>query len=181
MNKAIFISTGAIGLTMVATAFTNSGLDKGERVSPFHPKHVAGALKGTDSCFPCTYQNRPQVQAWVTNGDQKTIMAFAKTLDDAMGKYTKNEFKGMVVILATKDQGKMIEEHAPAINKMFKHVSVSYLTADNEAVKNYKINTGAKNTVFVYKNWEVKDKFVDLSADEKGLTALNTAIGSVVK
>ena len=181
MNKTIFISGAVVGLSMIASAFVNSGLEKGERVSPFHPKHVAGALKGTDTCFPCTYQNRPQVQAWVTNGDPKAIMAFAKTIDTAMDKYSSKEFKGMVVILATKEQGKMIEEHAPAMSKELKHVSISYLTVDNEAVKNYKINTSAKNTVFVYKNWEVKDKFVDLSADEKGLNALNAAISTIVK
>jgi hypothetical protein len=181
MNKAILISGVAVGLSMVATAFTSSGLEKGEMVSPFHPKHVAGALKGTDSCFPCTYQNRPQVQAWVTNGDKNSIMAFAKTLDNAMDKYASKEFKGMVVILATKEQGKMIEEHAPMISKDLKHVSISYLTADNEAIQNYKINTGAKNTVFVYKNWKVQDKFVDLSADAKGLGELNAAIGNIVK
>ena len=181
MNKAILISGAFVGMSMIATAFTSSGLEKGEMVSPFHPKHVAGALKGTDSCFPCTYQNRPQVQAWVTNGDQKTIMAFAKTLDTAMDKFSSKEFKGMVVILTTKEKAKSLEESAPALNKEFKHVSISYLTADNEAVKNYKINTGAKNTVFVYKNWEVKDKFVDLSADEKGINSLNAAIGTIVK
>jgi hypothetical protein len=181
MNKAILISGALVATSMIATAFVNSGLNKGEMVVPFHPKHVAGALKGTDTCFPCTYQNRPQVQAWVTNGDQKSIMAFAKTLDSAMDKYSNKEFKGMVVILATKEQGRKIEEAAPMMNKELKHVSVSYLTADNEAVKNYKINTGAKNTVFVYKNWEVKDKFVDLTADEKGISALNAAIGNIVK
>ena len=181
MNKAILISGAFVGMSMIATAFTSSGLEKGEKVSPFHPKHIAGALKGTDTCFPCTYQNRPQVQAWVTNGDQKSIMAFAKTLDNAMDKYSSKEFKGMVVIFTTKDKTKALEAEAPTLNKEFRHVSISYLTADNEAVKNYKINTGAKNTVFVYKNWEVKDKFVDLSADEKGISALNAAIGSIVK
>ena len=168
-------------MAVIASAFVNSGLDKGERVVPFHPKHVAGALKGSDACFPCTYQNRPQVQAWVTNGDQKSIMAFAKTLDAAMGKYSNKEFKAMVVIVAPKDSAKMIEASAPMMSKELKNVSISYLSPDNSAVKNYKINTGAKNTVFVYKNWEVKDKFVDLTNDEKGLASLNAAIGTIVK
>jgi hypothetical protein len=181
MNKGLLVSGALVAMSMVATAFVNSGLEKGESVSPFHPKHVAGALKGTDTCFPCTYQNRPQVQAWVTNNDQKSIMALAKTLDAAMGKYSNKEFKAMVVIVAPKDAGKMIEEHAPAMSKDLKHVSISYLSPDNPAVKNYKINTGAKNTVFVYKNWKVVDKFVDLGVDEKGLNSLNTAIGNVVK
>lgn len=166
---------------MIATAFTNSGLEKGESVVPFHPKHVAGALKGTDSCFPCTYQNRPQVQAWVTNGDNKSIMAFAKTIDSAMSKFSNKEFKGMVVILTSKDKARSIEESIPAMSKDLKNVCISYVTADNSAIKNYKINTGAKNTVFVYKNWQVKDKFVDLTADEKGISALNGAIATVVK
>ncbi len=181
MNKALLISGALVGMSMVATAFVNSGLNKGERVVPFHPKHVAGALKGTDTCFPCTYQNRPQVQAWVTNGDQKSVAAFAKTLDDAMGKYANKDFKAMVVILTTKEGGKSIEQMAPGFNKEYKHVSISYLTPENEAVKDYKINTSAKNTVFVYKNWQVQDKFVDLGTDAKSITALNGAIGNVVK
>ena len=181
MNKGLVLSGVFVGMAMIASAFTNSGLEKGERVSPFHPKHVAGALKGTDSCFPCTYQNRPQVQAWVTNGDQKSIMAFAKTLDTAMGKFSNKEFKAMVVIVAPDSAGKQIEAAAPMMAKAYKHVSISYLSPSNEAVKNYKINTGAKNTVFVYKNWEVMDKFVDLTADEKGLNSLNAAINTLVK
>lgn len=181
MNKGLLISGALVGMSMIASAFVNSGLDKGERVSPFHPKHVAGALKGTDTCFPCTYQNRPQVQAWVTNGDKESIHAFAKTLDEAMGKYANKDFKAMVVILATKEQGKTIEQMAPAFSKELKNVSISYLTADNDAVKNYKINTAAKNTVFVYKNWTVQEKFVDLGTDAKSISALNNAISGIVK
>ncbi len=181
MNKGILMSGAFVGMAVIASAFVNSGLEKGERVSPFHPKHVAGALKGTDTCFPCTYQNRPQVQAWVTNGDQKSIMALAKTLDAAMSKYSSKEFKAMVVIVAPKDSAKMIEASAPMMSKELKNVSISYLSPDNSAIKNYKINTSAKNTVFVYKNWEVKDKFVDLGSDEKGQNALAAAIGNLTK
>ena len=181
MNKGILMSGAFVGMAVIASAFVNSGLEKGERVSPFHPKHVAGALKGSDACFPCTYQNRPQVQAWVTNGDQKSIMALAKTLDAAMSKYSDKEFKAMVVIVAPKDSAKMIESTAPMMSKELKNVSISYISPDNAAVKNYKINTSAKNTVFVYKNWKVIDKFVDLGSDEKGQGSLNAAIGTVVK
>jgi len=87
MKKGLMISGVALGVASMAMAFVESGLNVGENVSPFHPKHVAGALKGTDQCFPCTYQNRPQVQAWVTNGDKATIHAMAGALDKAMAKY----------------------------------------------------------------------------------------------
>jgi hypothetical protein len=181
MKKALLVSGVVFGAAAMAMAFVNSGLEKGEMVSPYHPKHVAGALKGTDSCFPCTYKNRPQVQAWVTNGDQKAIMAFAKNLDSAMGKYSNKEFKAMVVIVAPKSAQKMIEENAPMMQKAFKNVSISYLSPDDEAVKAYKVNLKAKNTVFAYKNWKVEDKMVDVAADEKGIAALNGAIEALVK
>lgn len=180
MNKGLILGASVMAAA-VASAFVTSGLNKGERVSPFHPKHVAGALKGTDTCFPCTYQNRPQIQAWVTDGDQKAIKAFAATLDKAMGKYSDKEFKAMVVIVAPSDMHKNIESAAPAMNKEFKHVSISYLTPDNPAVKAYKINTGAKNTVLAYKNWVVADKLVDVKADEAGLASIAKAADAIVK
>lgn len=181
MKKGLIISGVVLGAASMAMAFVNSGLAVGESVSPFHPKHVAGALKGTDSCFPCTYQNRPQVQAWVTNGDHASVHAFAKTLDEAMAKYGNKEFKAMVVIVAPKSAAAEIEKAAPMLQKSFKHVSISYLTPDNAAVKAYKINTAAKNTVFAYKNWKVENKMVDVSADAKGQASISAAIDTLVK
>jgi hypothetical protein len=181
MKKAIMVSGVVFGAAAMAMAFVNSGLEKGEMVSPFHPKHVAGALKGTDSCFPCTYKNRPQVQAWVTNGDQATIVGMAKALDGAMAKYGKQEFKAMVVIVAPKSAHSMIEKNAGAMQGMFKNVSISYLSPDDAAVKAYKVNLKAKNTVFAYKNWKVENKMVDVAADEKGLASVAAAIETLVK
>ncbi|HLP00022.1 MAG TPA: hypothetical protein VK171_15610 [Fimbriimonas sp.] len=180
MNKGLILG-GAVMAAAVASAFVTSGLNKGERVSPFHPKHVAGALKGTDTCFPCTYQNRPQVQAWVTDGDHKSVHAFAATLDKAMSKYANKEFKAMVVIVAPEAQSKTIEAAAPQLNKEFKHVSISYLSPSNPAVKAYKINTAAKNTIVSYKNWVVADKLVDVKADEAGLASLAKIADAIVK
>ena len=181
MKKGLMISGVALGVASMAMAFVNSGLNVGENVSPFHPKHVAGALKGTDQCFPCTYQNRPQVQAWVTNGDKATIQAMAGALDKAMAKYAGKEFKAMVVIVAPKGNASEIEKAAPMMQKMWKNVSVAYVTPDNPAVSAYKINLKAANTVFAYKNWKVAEKFVDVKADEKGLAAVGAAIESLVK
>jgi hypothetical protein len=181
MNKGLSLSAVALGLTAFAMATMNSGLDKGERVTPFHPQHIAGALKGTDECFPCTYQNRPQVQAWVTNGDKATIVGLAKALDGEMAKYTNKEFKAMVVIVAPTAQHAEIEKNSKTMQSMFKNVSISYLAPENAAVKKYKINLKAANTVFAYKNWTVMDKMVDVKADEAGLKSVSAAIDSLVK
>jgi hypothetical protein len=40
---------------IAASAFVggpNSGLNVGEMVTPFHPQHVTGPHKGTDTCPP---------------------------------------------------------------------------------------------------------------------------------
>src|SRR6476469_9661761 len=78
-----------------------SGLNLGERVSPFHPKHIAGPLAGTSNCFPCTFQNRPQVQVWINGDNGKNALAFAGTLSKAMKAYQGKEFKGLVVFATT--------------------------------------------------------------------------------
>ncbi len=181
MKNGLLITGVVLGAASMAMAFVNSGLNVGENVSPFHPKHVSGALKGTDQCFPCTYQNRPQVQAWVTNGDQKTIQAMAGALDKAMAKYGNKEFKAMVVIVAPKAAAAEIEKAAPMMQKAWKNVSVAYVTPDDASVKAYKINLKAANTVFAYKNWKVAQKFVDVKADEKGLAEVGAAIEALVK
>jgi hypothetical protein len=42
-----------IGAAIAACAFAPvSGLNVGEMVTPFHPQHVTGPLKGTDACPP---------------------------------------------------------------------------------------------------------------------------------
>lgn len=49
-------------------------------------------------------------------------------------------------------------------------VGVAVINKDHEAVTSYKINF-VKNTVFVYKNWKVTHKMVNLKADASGLAA----------
>ena len=63
-----------VGATAVAAfAFgANSGISVGENVTPFHPNHISGPLANSTNCFPCTFQNRPQVQVWVNGDDLKT-------------------------------------------------------------------------------------------------------------
>ena len=47
MMKAI------LGAAFLGIAFApTSGLNVGEYVTPFHPKHVTGPHKGTDACPP---------------------------------------------------------------------------------------------------------------------------------
>ena len=71
-----------------------------------------------------------------------------------------------------------------AAKKKLDHVALTYVSGpEDEAVKAYRINTGAKvkNTVLVYKNRMVSSKFINLVADKSGLESLDKAIHSVVQ
>lgn len=48
MTKAL-LGAAFLGLTFAAPT---SGLNVGDMVTPFHPKHVSGPHKGTDACPP---------------------------------------------------------------------------------------------------------------------------------
>lgn len=180
------ITLGAAALVAAfALAGNKSGLDKGESVTPFHPKHFAGPLANTSKCFPCTFQSRPQVQVWV-NGDSMTnVEKIAGALDAAMAKYTKQEFKALIVFVADASKvdasTKMLAKEMSGKN--LKNVSMAVIANNDEAVKNYKINLSGdvKNTVFVYKDWKVQNKMVNLDAGKDGTKNLLSAIESVLK
>ena len=164
-------------------AALKSGLGSGEKVTPFHPKHVVGALADTEKCFPCTFQNRPQAQIWV-NGDSMTnVVALAKALNGAQETYKANEFKALVVFLVpTAEQGKWTTKLKEAAKKEgLTNVSMALLDPADKAVAKYKINTSAevKNTVVFYRNWEVTSNWVNVKADAAGLKGVARALNQV--
>lgn len=176
------VATAAFAIPAFAGALS-SGLNTGQSVSPFHPKHISGPLKDTTECFPCTFQNRPQVQAWVNGDDAKNVLPIAKSLSTAMKTYKGKEFKALVVFLTTPENAAKTEAAVRVAAKTpgTEGVGMAVLRTDDEAVSNYKVNiaAGVKNTIFVYKNWKVADKFVNLKADASGLKTLNTSIAKI--
>lgn len=187
MNRSYLLG-GLATFAAASAAFAaplSSGLQPGQSVTPFHPKHLAGPLAGTTNCFPCTFQNRPQVQVWVNGDDSKNVAALAGTLSKAMKTYKGSEFKALVVVLTDSAHQKQTEAMVTKASKMpeLAGVGMAVLDKTNEAVEAYRINTSAdvKNTVFAYKNWKVADTFVNLKADGGGLAKLNTAIGQIAR
>lgn len=185
MKKSFWV--GIVAAALAVTAFaggSSSGLKPGESVTPFHPKHLAGPLAGTTNCFPCTFQNRPQVQIWVNGDSPENVAKLAKALDDAMGKYQGKEFKALVVILTDGNDSKAADMVKGLVkDKGLNRVGIALGDKNAEFVKDYKINIGKeiKNTVITYKNWTVAKNIVNLSTDATGLGALHAAIAEVVK
>jgi len=184
MKKTILAGLALAVLAVPALAALTSGLKPGGQITPFHPKHISGPLAGTDKCFPCTYQQRPQVQVWVNGDDMKNVALIAKNLDDQMAAHKGKEFKAMVVLLADGNEAQLTEKSKKIVEKhSLKHVAIAVLPKTHEAVKAYEINTSGdiKNTVLAYKAWKVHANMVNLKADEKGLVAVNDAIVSLAK
>lgn len=185
MKKTLLLTLASVALAASAFAAVASGLKPGNQISPFHPKHVSGPLAGTDKCFPCTYQSRPQLMVFVNGDDAANVQAIAKALDGAMGKYEGKEFKAMIVLLTngTNDAAVKTAAETAAKNGKLNRVAMAVLPITHEAVKAYQINTGkdVRNTVIAYEGWKVTHNMVNLKADEKGTAALNAAISELVK
>jgi len=174
------ILTSLVALVMAAPAFAgaDSGLKPGDSVTPFHPKHISGPLAGSDKCFPCTFQARPQVQVWVNGDDEANVQAIIKDLQANIDEHKSADFKAMVVVMVDDVNMKM---EACETCMECKDVAVAVISKSDPAVKAYKINTDAsvKNTVMVYKNWKVSETFVNFKADEAGCATLCKAIATV--
>ena len=181
MKKAIFggIAVAALAVPAFALFSANSGLKPGESVSPFHPKHLSGPLAGTDKCFPCTFQARPQVQVWVNGDDAKNVDAITTFLQKQIESNKSKEFKALVVVLG--DEKSAAPYVAWAKSTKSKDVAIALLPKSDEALKNYKINTAAdvKNTVLVYKDWKVSSNMTNLKATDLG--KLNAEIAKIAK
>ena len=184
MKRTIVFFGTAIAALALAKGL-GSGLSKGESVSPFHPNHFSGPLANTTNCFPCTFQNRPQVQVWVNGDDSKNVARIAKRLGAAMKANGKAEFKALIVFVAdgAKAEAAKAEGLALAKREGLDGIGMATISPTNESVKAYKINTApeVKNTVIVYKDWKVRNTMVNLDADASGLKALDRAIAGVVK
>ena len=167
-------------------ATLNSGVSKGEMLPAFHPTHVAGPDKNTDTCPVCKYGMNPAVQVWVNSDDAGNVTEIVKTLDKEVATNKKKKLRAFVVYINPKSETKEeVEKNLAKLNADAKSsgVGIAYLDSPkNDAVKGYAINTDAKvkNTIFVYKNLTVATKFVNLKADKTGLASLKAAIAKVL-
>ncbi len=185
MKKTVLgFTIAAVGFAALAAAAPTSGLKPGEGVAPFHPTHLVGPLAASEKCFPCTFQNRPQVQVWVNNDSMDNVAKIAKNLEASIKTNKSKEFQAMIVMLAPKSEWAGMK---PKITKMaadngIKNVAIAMLEPTNEAVSDYKVNTSkdVKNTVFVYKNWKVVKTHVNFVANESGFKTLKASVNSVL-
>lgn len=168
----------AAALPVIAAA-PSSGIAVGDKVTAFHPDHITGPHKGTDTCLPCTYGARPQVQVWLHGEDMKVVEPMAKVLNAKA--VTNKNFKALLVFV-TGDKAGTSKRITDMVAKTgYDQISTAILPKNSEYVKDYKISLDPEvtNTVFVYKDRTVKEKFVNWKADDKGITAFKQAVNKI--
>lgn len=168
------------------TAPLASGIDRGGMLPAYHPVHVAGPDRDTKTCPVCKYGARPAVQVWVNTDDLKNVAGIVASLETAVAAHKDRELKAFVTFF--NHRGQSTEEFEQSLRQMaekhgVKNVAIAYLPGGpkDPAVKGHKINTdeAVRNTVFVYRDRKVAARFVNLTADEKGLEQLQAAIKQV--
>jgi hypothetical protein len=127
------------------------------------------------------------VQVWVNTDSLENVGKIAQALESAMKKYQGKEFKAFVIFVnSEKKDSTALSQVLTGLAEKYglNQVALAYLApGDSRPLQAYRINTDAqvKNTVFVYLNKKVTAKFVNLVANEEGLSALEKAIGDVAK
>lgn len=188
MNKLGFASIAlvpaVVAVAALGTGKLSSGIKVGENVSAFMPHHVTGADANTNTCPVCKYGMIPAVQVWVNGDSPKNVEKIAKDLDARIHQAGDSNHKGFIVFVEPTNVDKTKLEanlKAMAADANLHHVALTYVTTDNDAIKDYQINLnpGVKNTVFVYNNRKVESKFVNLNASK--MDAFNTALTAWAK
>ncbi len=180
MTKNVLIA--AISAAALAAIYgfsgVESGLKVGESVTPFHPTHISGPDKGTETCPPCKYGSVPAVQAWIAPQEKAEVVAsIGKVLEGSEAKYEKSSFQGFMIML-TRCDACVEKANVYATGAKTSKIGIATLAVTNEAIKNYKVNVDKEmlNTIFVYKNKKVVEKFVNLTNSKEDIAKLEAAI-----
>ncbi|MBM3493019.1 MAG: hypothetical protein FJX72_01660 [Armatimonadetes bacterium] len=177
----------ALAPVIANPAALKSGVEKGAVLPAYHPMHVTGPDKNSQTCPVCKYPRNPAVQAWINTDDEKNVSALVGALEKASAKHAGSKLKAFVVFMnPTRESADALKARLAKIGEKhnIQYVALTFLPGpDDGAVKGYGVNADAKvrNTIFVYRNRTVDAKMVNFTADEKGVAALHDAIGRVTQ
>lgn len=194
LRQARALSSAAAGAVLIAAtvvalaspATLHSGVDKGAMLPAYSPRHVTGEDRDTSTCPVCKYPFRPAVQAWVNTDDAKNVTALVTALERVTRANADKKLKAFVVFVPSgKQSADALAKRLARLGEKGKlrNVALTYVSGpDDPALKGYGINTDARvrNTIFVYRDRKVSDKFVNLVADREGIDALTAAIRRVL-
>jgi protocatechuate 3,4-dioxygenase, beta subunit len=156
-----------------------SGLQIGEEQPSFIPYHAYGPDRGSRACPVCKYGRYHGIVYFVGNSphweDIKKWLIFLEQQSVSRSKYLKAYFVyGNANDYSRDKRQKELEKMGVELN--LKNIALTFVPsfADTESEANLnKINPGAENTIIIYRNRTIIDKFINLKPTEENFQLLS--------
>ena len=133
------------------------------------------------------YGSRPAVQVWINSDSDADAAALAEALQKEVTANAGAQLKGFVIFdnpRAEPPSAMASRLNRIAASQPVPSIDLAYLGGPaDENVREYQMNTdpAVRNTILLYRDKEVKAKFINLPADAAGLAALDAAIKKIIK
>lgn len=160
-----------------------SGRDIMDESPAFEPQHAWGPDKGSHACPMCKYGYRPGVMFWVSSdANMGQVEQWASWLEALSAERGDENFKAYLIYTnpgaLSREQ---LETKLAALGRKLdlKRVAVTYVPSVTDTSTDThlnRINPAAENTVIVYNNRKVVDKFVNLGFTEQNARLLKKAV-----
>lgn len=178
----------SIALTALAADALDSGLKVGENAPAFDPTHVSGPDRRTTACPMCKYGDGQGVMIWLNTDDLTDATAITRRLEREIQTKGVEKMRAFIMYMnpsgkPEKDVKKMLADFTSAaeLNK----VAVTYIPnpTDKETAGLYKINADprVKNTVLIYHERKVIEKFVNMPATDANMDRVVATIDHAAK
>lgn len=159
-----------------------SGLAVGDNCPAFDPVHLSGADSGKKVCPMCKYGYGQGIMLWFNHANLDELKDFAIALEAEMINRGEKNLRVFLIYMnpfykENNTTGQAIlgrKLRAWCAEKGLKHVAMLWVSSpvDKETCGLYKINTEAKNTVFIYKKRTVVNKWINVEYNNEILKTI---------
>jgi protocatechuate 3,4-dioxygenase beta subunit len=162
---------------------TQSGLLIGEECPAFRPHHFWGPDKGSTACPMCKYGNKQGIMIWINTDSWSNIAGLAQSLDKKIEEQGPDKFRVFLIYmnpdgLKTQELENRLQEFAK--DNELKNIAVLSIPSphDEKNAALYRINPNkdTRNTLILYKNRRVFDKYINFDASDNNLDLLFASI-----
>ncbi|MFN7172065.1 MAG: hypothetical protein ACK4P3_04680 [Fimbriimonadaceae bacterium] len=157
----IFSAIALAALSMAAFA----GPKAGSAVPAYHPTHIAGPDKGTETCAVCKYGATPAVQAFVRGDSVENILSLAELLNSQVEQHGLDNFRAFIIIV---DDGSVNLERVTVgmADKGIEKVAVATIKPDSAVLEQLEIDKDNKNTIVIYRDRKVSRVMSNVNVSE---------------
>ena len=185
MKVWVFLAMLLAGGTAVGepTGALQSGLAVGADAPAFDPWHVAGPDKGTHACPMCKYGKGQGVLAWANTQSADELVTLLTRLEKEMRDRGESRLRAFVIYmnpdrLPRPEVEKRLADIASSAH--VERVALAWVPSptDDATAALYHINPDpdVRNTMVVYRQRRVVEKFVNLPMTPAGLDRLLAAV-----